>query len=248
MERKNTEITGNIHSIESFGTVDGPGVRFVVFFQGCPMRCKFCHNPDTWGVEAANRLTVLEILQKYERNRAFYRNGGVTATGGEPLMQLDFLTELFTQFRKKGVHTCLDTSGYIEKDAAGEEKIRKLLSVTDLVMLDIKSPVEEVHRELTGRSLKPVLDFAGRVAEQEVPLRIRHVLVPGVTDGEESLRGLGGLLRTFPTLRELEVLPYHTMGEKKYEKLGISYPLAGVPALGKEDAEAARKKILDALY
>lgn len=239
-------MTGNIHSIESFGTVDGPGVRMVIFFQGCPMRCQFCHNPDTWDVDGGTEMTMEEIYQKYERNKSFYRNGGITATGGEPLMQIDFLTELFSYFKEKGIHTCLDTSGicYTEKQ---REKYEKLLAVTDLVMLDIKSPEPDVHRQLTGQELEQVLAFGKLVSETRTRLRIRHVVVPGITDNNESLKKLGRLLRKFSTLRELEVLPYHKMGEKKYEKLGIDYPLKGIPALDKKEAESARKTILESM-
>lgn len=237
---------GRIHSIESFGTVDGPGVRMVVFFQGCPMRCKFCHNPDTWNPAGGISATVGEIYEKYERNRSFYKNGGVTATGGEPLMQPDFLAELFERFQEEGVHTCLDTSGNTDLEMAGE-KVERVLAATDLVMLDIKSPLSEVHRELTGQSLTPVLRFAELVAKRQIPLRIRHVLVPGITDKEESLWELGKLLCTFPTLRELEVLPYHTMGEKKYAELGIRYPLEGVPAFPKGDVEVVRRRIVEGM-
>lgn len=240
-------MTGRIHSLESFGTVDGPGVRFVVFFQGCPMRCKYCHNPDTWGAGGGTPVTVEDIYKKYDRNRPFYKNGGLTATGGEPLLQLDFLIALFEKFHEEGVHTCLDTSGYLNIDAAVRQKLRRLFAVTDLVMLDMKSPYPGIHRELTGRSLDPVLRFAGQVSEHRIPLRIRHVIVPGITDKEDSLQSLGELLRTFPTLQELEVLPYHTMGEEKYTELGITYPLAGVPAFDKKDVGAARKKILDGM-
>lgn len=236
-------MTGKIHSVESFGTVDGPGVRLVVFFQGCPMRCKFCHNPDTWELNGGTEMTVEEIYQKYERNKSFYKNGGVTATGGEPLMQLDFLIELFSYFKKKGVNTCLDTSGICYTEAQ-KEKYQKLFEVTDLVMLDIKSPRKDVHKDLTGQELEPVLNFARVVSEAGVALRIRHVVVPGITDGEESLLELGKLIKGFSTLRELEVLPYHVMGKKKYDELGIPYPLEGVEALPKEEAVKARQVIL----
>lgn len=237
---------GRIHSIESFGTVDGPGVRFVVFFQGCPMRCKYCHNPDTWGSDGGNVMTVEEIYEKYERNRSFYKNGGLTVTGGEPLMQLDFLVELFGKFRAEGVHTCLDTSGicYSEKQ---REKYEELFSLTDLIMLDIKSSDPQVHKELTGQKQESVTAFGKAASEAGVALRIRHVLVPGITDGEESLRKLGGLIRSFASLQELEVLPYHDMGEKKYDALGIPYPLKGVPALDRDEAERARKVIISGM-
>lgn len=235
--------TGKIHSIESFGTVDGPGVRFVVFFQGCPMRCRYCHNPDTWDTEGGGRMTVEEIYKKYDRNRPFYKNGGLTATGGEPLMQLDFLVELFGKFRAEGVHTCLDTSGicYSEEQRPA---YNTLFSLTDLIMLDIKSADPQIHKELTGWELESVTVFGMAAAAAGVALRVRHVLVPGITDGEEELEKLGGLIRSFSTLRELEVLPYHSMGEKKYDALGIPYPLKGTPVPGREDEEKARQIIL----
>ncbi|MCM1246636.1 MAG: pyruvate formate-lyase-activating protein [Roseburia sp.] len=239
-------MTGQIHSLESFGTVDGPGVRFVVFFQGCPMRCRYCHNPDTWEMGGGSRMSVEEIYEKYERNRPFYKNGGLTATGGEPLMQLEFLIRLFKKFKEEGVATCLDTSGvcYSEQQRGQYEE---LFSLTDLIMLDIKSADPGIHKELTGRDLGPVAAFGKAVSDAGTALRIRHVIVPGITDGEEQLRKFGGMLRSFSSLRELEVLPYHTMGEKKYTQLGISYPLAGVQALGQEDAERARKIILEGM-
>lgn len=239
-------MTGRIHSLESFGTVDGPGVRFVVFFQGCPMRCKYCHNPDTWEAGSGSVMTVQEIYEKYERNRPFYKNGGITATGGEPLMQLDFLTALFEKFRSEGVHTCLDTSGicYSEKQ---KRQYDRLFSLTDLIMLDIKSADPKLHRELTGKELEPVMAFGKAASGAGVSLRIRHVVVPGITDREEDLRELGRMIRCFSSLRELEVLPYHCMGEKKYDEMGILYPLKGVPAFEKGDAERARQVILEGM-
>lgn len=239
-------MKGRIHSVESFGTVDGPGVRMVVFFQGCPMRCKFCHNPDTWDFEGGEEMSVEELYQKYERNQAFYKNGGITATGGEPLGQLEFLTELFEYFHKKGISTCLDTSGiYFSENQ--REAYERLMQVTDLVMLDIKSPDPVVHKELTGQELEKVVNFGKFVSACKVPLRIRHVVVPGITAEEESLKKVGKLIRQFSTLKELEVLPYHRMGEKKYEELGIPYPLEGTEALEKQDGERARQIIINAM-
>ena len=246
MENKNNnaDSVGNIHSIETFGTVDGPGVRFVVFFQGCPMRCKFCHNPDTWDYSRGQKMTVHEIFEKFERNRSFYKSGGITVTGGEPLVQLDFLIKLFEKFKEKNVHTCLDTSGICYNETS-IEKYKYLLSLTDLVMLDIKSPFPEIHKELTGMDLAPVIKFAELVTENDVKLRIRHVVVPGITDSEDSLRAVGNLIKSFKTLKELEVLPYHVMGVKKYEELGIEYPLKDTEPLDKEDGIRARKIILE---
>lgn len=223
-------LKGKIHSIETFGTVDGPGVRFVVFFQGCPMRCRFCHNPDTWDAAHAQlSLTADEVLEKMTRNLPFYRGGGITATGGEPMCQMDFLTELFEKAHSLGIHTALDTSGItFSENAEYLEKLDTLLALTDLVMLDIKHTCEEEHVALTGMSGKGAMAFARYLAARGIPLRIRHVLVPGLTDGEEHLRALGNLLRELGELEGFELLPYHHMGEGKYEKLGIPYTLQGV--------------------
>lgn len=243
---------GYIHSIETFGTVDGPGVRFVVFFQGCPMRCQYCHNPDTWDMADGKEKSVDEILEMFERNRAFYRTGGITATGGEPMMQMDFLLELFTKAKEKEIHTCLDTSGIFFQEAwtnpenrAGEayQKIEKLLAVTDLVMLDIKHIESQAHQKLTGHGNEKVLAFAKYLDEIKKPVWIRHVVVPGITQDEAQLTQFGEFLKTLSNVEKLEVLPYHTLGENKYEKLGIDYPLKGVPQLSKDEAIQAEKVI-----
>ncbi len=237
---------GFIHSIESFGTVDGPGIRFVIFFQGCPMRCQYCHNPDTWNPGGGEKMTVEELLKEYEKNKGFYKTGGITATGGEPLMQMEFLTELFTEAKKRQIHTCLDTSGilYTEKK---KEAFQNLFQVTDLVLLDIKNSREEGHLKLTRQPQKPVLEFADALAGAKVPVIIRHVIVPGITDSREELEGVGTLISRYPNLKGLEVLPYHTMGIKKYEELGLSYPLEGVESMPKEEAKNARKIILETI-
>ena len=233
-------MVGHIHSIETFGTVDGPGVRFVVFFQGCPMRCLYCHNPDTWVAGAGNTFTPSELMAKMLRNVAFYQTGGITATGGEPLLQLDFLIELFTLAKKNGIHTCLDTSGItFHKAPAYLEKIDRLLAVTDLVMLDIKHASDAAHQALTGCSNTPVLAFAEYLNEKGIAMRVRHVLVPGYTDSEEDLAALGRLLQRFSNLEKIEVLPYHTLGKAKYENLGMPYPLGDTPQLTAKDAANA---------
>lgn len=240
-------MIGHIHSIETFGTVDGPGTRFVVFFKGCPMRCAYCHNPDTWEMTGGEEHTVEDILDYYERNKEFYMNGGgLTATGGEPLVQIDFLLELFTQAKAKGIHTCLDTSGIMFRRNNPEllAKYEQLCKVTDLVMLDIKHIEPEAHKELTKQPNDNILDFAQFLAEQNVPLWIRHVIVPNITDQVEELTQLGYFIGGLSNLKALDVLPYHTMGEAKYKNLGIEYPLAGVPALTGKDATAAKEHIL----
>ncbi len=237
---------GIIHSIESFGTVDGPGIRFVVFFQGCPMRCLYCHNPDTWKMESGTKMTAEELLEQYEHNRTFYRRGGITATGGEPLMQLPFLTELFEKAKQRGIHTCLDTSGIVYRKER-KNKFEELFRATDLVLLDLKHSDPQGHKRLTGQEQKPVLDFAKALEEAGVPMIIRHVAVPGITDKREELEQTGRLIAPLRNLKGLEVLPYHTMGKAKYEALGIAYPLEGVESMTKEKAKEARDVILRAI-
>uniref|UniRef100_UPI004056ACCB pyruvate formate-lyase-activating protein n=1 Tax=Acetatifactor sp. TaxID=1872090 RepID=UPI004056ACCB len=228
-------MQGRIHSLESFGTVDGPGVRFVVFVQGCPMRCAYCHNPDTWELNAGTLMEPAEILEQYERNIGFYKGGGITVTGGEPLMQVDFLIDLFTQAKAKNIHTCIDTSGisFNPENATLMEKMDQLMTVTDLVMLDIKHIDPEKHKELTAQPNTNILKFAAYLNEKHVDMWIRHVVVPGITDDDEYLYKLGYFIGEFTNLKALDVLPYHTMGENKYEKLGMKYKLAGVPAMDK---------------
>lgn len=239
-------MVGHVHSIESFGTVDGPGVRLVVFLQGCPMRCLYCHNPDTWEMTGGTEMTVEEILEHYDKNRSFYAKGGITVTGGEPLMQIDFVTELFTAASAEGIHTCLDTSGITFNPDRKEvvERFDRLIAVTSLVMLDIKHIDPAGHRKLTGQPLEPILAFARYLDEHNVPLWIRHVVVPGITYDQNELYRLGQFLGTLHNLKALDALPYHTMGKVKYDNLGISYPLEGVRPLEKQEAIAARQVIL----
>ena len=233
---------GYIHSIESFGTVDGPGVRFVVFFQGCPMRCQYYHNPDTWDMKDGKETSADEILEMFERNRSFYKTGGITATGGEPMVQLDFLFELFSKAKAKEIHTCLDTSGIVFNEDENSEtfqKIEQLMNVTDLIMLDIKHIEDIAHQRLTGHSNQKILAFARYLEKKEKPVWIRHVVVPEITYVEDALFKFGEFLKTLSNVEKLEVLPYHTLGENKYENLGMKYPLKGVPQLSKEDAQKA---------
>ena len=218
---------GRIHSFETFGTVDGPGVRFVVFLQGCPMRCIYCHNPDTWDISAAKyEMSAEEVLEKMTRNLPFYKTGGITVTGGEPLMQTEFVTELFTLAKESGIHTCLDTSGiYFNTSESSLAKFDTLLAVTDLVMLDIKHIDTAEHKKMTGYENGAVLSFAKYLHEKGKPMRIRHVLLPGYTDKKEDLTRLGRFLGDFTNIEKVEVLPYHELGRVKYESLGIPYPL-----------------------
>ena len=237
-------MKGYIHSIESLGAVDGPGVRFVVFFQGCPLRCAYCHNPDTWEMNVGNQMETDEILDRMLRNMSFYRTGGITATGGEPLMQIDFLTELFAKAKAKGVHTCLDTSGIVF-NPHNTDKIDKLMEVTDLVMLDIKHIDEDKHIELTKQSGKNVLEFAKYLCRMGKQVWIRHVVVPGKTLDDEQLAKLGSFLKDFDNIEKIETLPYHSLARHKYENMGMDYPLDGTPDGTKEQAEYAKTIIIE---
>lgn len=236
-------VFGNIHSIESCGTVDGPGVRFVVFTQGCPMRCKYCHNPDTWSTVKNQLMSVDEILTKYDGVKEFVKTGGITVTGGEPLLQIEFVTELFKSAKAGKIHTALDTSGVLF-NPRHTEKINKLLKYTDLVLLDIKHINDDEHKKLTGMSNKNVLEFAEYLSKNKIPVWIRHVVVPGITDNEKSLKELGKFLAKLNNIKALDVLPYHDMAVSKYENLKINYPLKGVPSLTKGEAIKARNLII----
>jgi pyruvate formate lyase activating enzyme len=238
-------MKGYIHSFESFGTVDGPGVRFVVFFQGCPMRCLYCHNPDTWIFETDNLISVDEILAQYEGVKEFCK-GGITVTGGEPLVQIDFVTELFRKAQKKGIHTALDTSGVLFniKDTT---KVDELLKYTSLVLLDIKHIDDDEHKKLTGFSNRNILDFAKYLSDKNVPTWIRHVVVPQINDKEVFLINLGEFLGGLKNVKALDVLPYHDMAVSKYENLGIDYSLKNLSPLSKEDAIKARDIIIKSI-
>ena len=238
---------GRIHSLESMGTVDGPGLRFVVFLQGCPMRCAYCHNPDTWSVTAGTLMDPAEIIEQVEHNRSFYKNGGITVTGGEPLLQVDFLIDLFTLAKERDIHTCIDTSGitYRPGNTAYIEKLDKLMTLTDLVMLDIKHIDPEKHKELTGQPNDGILAFVQYLSDKDIPMWIRHVVVPGITDDPKYLYQLGQFIAPFQNLKVLDILPYHTMGTVKYEKLEIDYKLKDVPAMDKSKAIELKKIVID---
>ena len=240
---KEENMIGHIHSFESFGTVDGPGIRFVVFMQGCPLRCQYCHNPDTWAA-GGQEYSAEEVAKRVLRYKNYFGDkGGVTVSGGEPLLQIDFIVELFTILKAQGIHTCVDTSGITFKkdNEAVVEKHKKLLAVTDLFLLDIKHINDEACKKLTGHSNKNTLAFAKFLSENGTKLWIRQVLVPNITDDEEDLKKLRAFIDTLATVEKVEVLPYHTMGVVKYEKLGLDYPLKDVSAPAKERVSHAKE-------
>ena len=238
--------TGIIHSTESCGTVDGPGVRFVVFFKGCPMRCAYCHNPDTWSMDGGTEMTVDEILAEFDKKKAFYKSGGITATGGEPMVQIDFLTELFAESKRRGINTCLDTSGVTFRPDVPENlsKVDKLLEVTDLVMLDIKHIDPEEHLKLCKQPNDKILAFAQYLNDKGIPIWIRHVVVPHITLNKGYLYKLGLFIGKLKMVKALDILPYHDMAKSKYEQMGMEYPLKDIEPATKEMAVAARKIVL----
>ena len=244
-----SEVKGYIHSTESFGSVDGPGVRFIIFVNGCPMRCQFCHNPDTWKMQDGEERTTDELLKTALRYRSYWKKeGGITVSGGEPLMQMDFMIDLFKKAKAEGVHTNIDTCGAVfTREEPFFSKLEELMKYTDMLMLDIKHIDREEHKKLTGHYNDNILAFAKFLSEHGVPIWIRHVVVPGITDKEEYLSRLGEFISQLKTLKALDVLPYHTMGKVKYEQLGIDYPLGDTPPLDKEDAVKARDVIMRGL-
>ncbi len=237
-------VKGFVHSTESFGTVDGPGIRFVIFMQGCPLRCKYCHNPDSWAVgkgKAYEAEELFEIAMKYKSY--FNKNGGITLTGGEPLLQMDFCIELLKKFKNEGVHTAVDTSGFMF-DPQKEECVNKhleLLKYVDLFLLDIKHISSVKHKDLTGVPNDNTLAFAKLLSDHGKAMWVRYVLVPDITSDEDDLKGLRKFLDTLKTVEKVEVLPYHTMGVSKYKQLGIAYPLEGVKTPTKDQIEFAKK-------
>ena len=235
---KDLRYYAKIHSVESFGTVDGPGIRFVLFLQGCHLQCKYCHNRDTWDVNGGEFKSLDDIFDKIMRYKNYiYPNGGVTMTGGEPLLQSKFIFELFKKLKKEGIHTCIDTSGSLPLT----DNIKNVLSVTDLVLLDIKHIDDAKCKELVGVSNKLELNFAKYLSDNNIPIWIRQVLVPGYTDDENDLLKLRDFLNTLKTVEKVEILPYHNMGEFKWKKLGFSYPLEGVRQADQADVDRAKK-------
>lgn len=236
-------ITGRINTYETFGLVDGPGVRYVAFLQGCNMRCKYCHNPDTWDKNAGDELTAKQLFDKAYRYKNYWKNnGGITISGGEPLLQIEFVTEVFRLAKEKGVHTTLDTCGQpFKNDLEFLKKFDELIKYTDLVMLDIKEIESDKHKELTGHKNDNILAMAKYLSDKGIRMWIRHVLVPNLTDDEEGLKKLNQFIKQLKTVDKVEILPYHTLGLMKWEKLGIPYPLDGYKIPTAEEVEKAEK-------
>lgn len=234
-------IKGHVHSLETFGTVDGPGIRFVLFMQGCLMRCQYCHNPDTWGLNEGKEMTVEDVLSEIEPYINYYRSsgGGLTVSGGEPSLQARFVAELFREVKSRwNLHTTLDSNGFNDAD-----KIKELLDVTDLVLLDIKHIDDEKHIKLTAKSNERTLKTAEWLSEHGHKMWIRHVYVPGIHNEEEDLIHLGQFIGTLHGVEKFEILPYHQMGIYKWEELGIDYPLEGVPSPSDEEVQRAYRLI-----
>ena len=236
-------ISGRVHSTESFGSVDGPGVRFVIFLQGCRLRCRYCHNPDTWNTDSGELRTADELLDAAERYRGYWgAEGGITVSGGEPLLQMDFLLELFRGAKMRGINTCIDTAGQpFTREPEFFEKFRELCLLTDLFIVDIKHIDPQCHVSITGRTNENILGMLRCLSDFGKPVWIRHVLVPGLTDEDEFLRRTGEFIASLNNVRRVEVLPYHSFGAYKWEKLGIPYSLSDVEPPSKERVENAQR-------
>jgi pyruvate formate lyase activating enzyme len=237
-------MKGFIHSIETCGTVDGPGLRYVIFTQGCLLRCQYCHNADTWEIGKGKEMTVEEIIDDVKTYLPFINasGGGITVSGGEPLLQIDFLIELFKACKKLGIHTAIDSSGgCYTAEASFQQKLNELLSYTDLILLDLKHIDEKKHRKLTGKTNQHILRFARFLSEKNVPVWIRHVLVPTITDDPNDLRSLAAFIRTLNNVEKIEILPYHKLGVYKWKALGLKYPLEGIEPPSEESVEMAQR-------
>ncbi|NMD69943.1 pyruvate formate lyase-activating protein [Bacillus sp. DNRA2] len=224
-------MLGNIHSIETFGTVDGPGIRYVIFTQGCLLRCQFCHNADTWEIGTGKQMSVSEIMNDLRSYLPFIQasGGGITVSGGEPLLQIPFLLELFKACKQQGIHTTIDSSGGCYSTSPQfQEQLKELMSYTDLILLDLKHINRKKHIKLTGMANDHILEFAKFLSQHQIPVWIRHVLVPGVTDDVEDLRQMGEFIATLKNVAKVEILPYHKLGVYKWEALGLEYPLKDV--------------------
>ena len=241
MQNKDLKQYAKIHSFESFGTVDGPGIRYVIFLQGCHLRCKYCHNRDTWDMNGGFYSSLDEIINKIDNYKNYITpNGGVTVTGGEPLLQVHFLIELFKRLKEKNIHTCIDTSGMVDIT----DDIKLLLSYTDLVLLDIKHIDPAKRKELVGFSNEKEINFAKYLSENGIDMWIRQVLIPGYTDDENDLKKLRNFINCLDTVKKVELLPYHDMGKYKWKKLGFNYELENIKAPTNDEIKKA-KEILE---
>lgn len=239
------ETIGYIHSTESFGAADGPGVRFIIFVRGCHMRCAYCHNPDTWEVGSGEEMTAASLIEKALRYKGYWGGeGGITVSGGEPLLQIEFVTALFKLAHENGIHTTLDTAGNpFTREAPFFDKFNELMKYTDLVMLDIKAINPQRHKDLTGFGNSNILDMARYLSDIKKPMWIRHVLVPNITDFDEDLDKLGAFIKTLSSVERTEILPYHTLGRFKWDELGIQYRLDGISPPTKERIENAKRRL-----
>lgn len=236
-------MDGRIHSIETSGMVDGPGIRYVIFTQGCLLRCQFCHNPDTWDRATGQTMSVESLMEDIKKYLPYMKRsgGGVTVSGGEPLLQLDFLLALFKECKKLGIHTTIDSSGGCYSTASHfQTTFKELLGYTDLVLVDIKQMDDEKHRKLTGVSNKHILQFARQLSDENIPIWVRHVLVPGRYT-EKDLTDLSSFIATLSNVEKTEILPYHKMGVYKWKELGLEYPLEGVETPPEEEVNKAKK-------
>lgn len=233
-------MIGRIHSIETFGTVDGPGIRFVLFLKGCPLRCLYCHNPDTWTMDNSINLEASEVVSRVLKYKAYYKNGGLTISGGEPLIQIDFITEVCKLAKEKGIHTAIDTSGctFTRNDTS---KFDELIKYVDLFLLDIKHIDNEKCIKLTGKGNENTLEFASYLDRNNKKIWIRQVLLPGYTSSLDDLKKTREFISKLKNVEKIEVLPYHTMGEIKYDKLNIKYPLKGIEPPTKDLVNEAKK-------
>jgi len=236
-------MKGRIHSIESMGLVDGPGIRTVVFFQGCKLRCAYCHNPDTWATNGGTEIEAEELYKKIIRFKAYFERsgGGVTFSGGDPLMQPDFLLEVLKLCKENGIHTAIDTSGY------GIGKYEEILKYTDLILFDIKHVTAEGYKDLTGHDGKSAYDFLNIAQKLQVPLWIRHVVVPNLTDSKEHLQKLASIINDINYIEKIELLPYHTLGVNKYETMGIKYKLKDTEPMSKHQIKEKELILLELL-
>lgn len=238
-------MIGHIHSTESFGAADGPGVRFIVFMQGCHMRCRYCHNPDTWKMDGGDEVTADEILKRALRFKPYWgKDGGITISGGEPLLQIDFVIELFKKAKELGINTCIDTAGNpFTKEEPFFSKFEELMKYTDLLLLDLKEINPARHKDLTGFDNSNIIEMAKYLSEINKPVWIRHVLVPEHSDFDEDLDALGDFIDTLSNVDRVEILPYHTLGKFKWENLGIPYSLKSISPPSAERIENAKQRI-----